>query len=89
MKEKRTKISKIPEEFDSYEEAAKFWDVHDTTDYLNEFETVEADVKLLKRRFEVEIDMDLMPKLSEQAHNKGVQVSRLVSDLIREKINSV
>ena len=33
--------SRSPEGFDSYEEAATFWETHDTTDYLNEFRTVE------------------------------------------------
>ena len=30
----------IPEEFASREEAAEFWDAHDTTDYPDSFETV-------------------------------------------------
>jgi predicted DNA binding CopG/RHH family protein len=85
----KNKIDEIPKEFESYEEAAEFWDEHDTTNYLDEFETVEADVKLTKRRFEIEIDADLIADLSKEAHNKGVQVSRLVSDLIRDKIHSV
>lgn len=85
----KNKIDKIPEEFETYESAAEFWDKHDTTDYLAEFETIEADVKLSKRRFEIEIDADLIPDLSKEAHNKGVQVTRLVSDLIRDKIQSV
>ncbi|MGI8542471.1 MAG: CopG family antitoxin [Aridibacter sp.] len=85
----KNKIDEIPEEFKSYEIAAEFWDNHDTTDYLDEFETIKADVKLTKRRFEIEIDADLMSGLSKEAHNKGVQISRLVSDLIRDKIHSV
>ncbi len=85
----KNKTDEIPGEFESYEEATEFWDNHDTTDYLEEFETIEADVKLTKRRFEIEIDSDLIPDLSKAAHNKGVQVSRLVSDLIRDKIQSV
>ena len=85
----KNKVKQIPEEFQSYEEAAEFWDEHDTTDYLDEFETVEADVKFAKRRFEIEIDADLMPDLSKEASNKGIQVSRLVSDMIREKIQTV
>jgi len=29
----RKRVDPIPEEFASYEEAAEFWDTHDTTDY--------------------------------------------------------
>ena len=79
-------IDPIPEEFASYEEAAEFWDTHDTTDYPESFETVEMQAELLRRRFEVEIDADLMPMLSKQAQNRGVKVSRLVSELLREKV---
>jgi len=43
--------------------------------------------ELKSRRYEVEIDADLMPALSKQAHNRGVKVSNLVSDLLREKIH--
>jgi hypothetical protein len=79
-------IDPIPEEFATYEEAAEFWDTHDTTDYPVSFETVEVQAELKHRRFEVEIDADLMPVLSKQAHNRGVKVSRLVSEMLREKV---
>jgi len=79
-------IDPIPEEFASYEEAAEFWDTHDTTDYPDDFETVSVQAKLEHRRFEVEIDADLMPVLSKQAQTRGVKVSRLVSEMLREKV---
>lgn len=84
----KEQFDKIPEEFASTEVAAEFWNAHDTTDYLESFETVQTQSKLEKRRFEVEIDADLIPELTEQAHNRGVQISRLVSDLLRERIRS-
>ena len=40
---KRKPIDPIPDEFQSYEEAGKFWDTHDTTDYSSIFRTVETD----------------------------------------------
>ncbi|MCA1623080.1 MAG: BrnA antitoxin family protein [Acidobacteria bacterium] len=89
MNDKPKPIDEIPEEFASLEDAAEFWDAHDTTDYLESFETVQTEAKLERRRFEVEIDADLMPALTEQAHNRGVQISRLVSDLLRERIRSI
>lgn len=88
MNDKKKQTEQIPEEFESYEEAAEFWDTHDTTDYDTEFETVEAEVKLERRRFEIEIDADLMPVLTEQAHKQGVKVKNVVSDILREKLQS-
>ena len=40
MNDQQKQIDPIPEEFASYEEAAEFWDTHDTTDYLDSFETI-------------------------------------------------
>ena len=86
MTDKQKVIDPIPEEFASYEEAAEFWDTHDTTDYPDSFETVSVQVELKSRRYEVEIDADLMPMLSKQAHSRGVKVSCLVSEMLREKV---
>ena len=45
-------LDPIPEEFASYEEAAEFWDAHDTTDYPDSFETVAIETELKRRRYE-------------------------------------
>ncbi|HEV7859718.1 MAG TPA: CopG family antitoxin [Pyrinomonadaceae bacterium] len=88
MKDKQKKqVDPLPEEFGSYEEAAEFWETHDTTDYLDSFETVEVESEFRRRHHEVEIDEDLMKVLSEEAQKRGVAVSRLVSEMLREKIS--
>lgn len=86
MNDKLKQTKKISKDFSSYEEAAEFWESHDTTDFLDEFETVEAEVSLKRRRYEVEIDADLMPQLTQQANKRGVAVKSLVSELLREKL---
>jgi len=80
-------LDPIPDEFASYEEAAAFWDTHDTTDYPDSFETVAVQAELKRRRFEIELDEDLMKVLSVQAHDRGVAVSRLVNEMLREKMH--
>ena len=79
-------IDPIPEEFASYEEAAEFWDTHDTTDYPESFETVSVEAELRHRRYEVEIDEETMKVLNEQAEKRGLPVSNVLSELLREKI---
>lgn len=86
MSDKQKQIDPMPEEFARYEEAAQFWDGHDTTDYLDSFETVAVEAKLKRHRYEVEIDEELMKVLAEQAQKRGIAVSELVSELLREKI---
>ncbi len=89
MNDKQKQKTKISKDFSSYEEAAEFWESHDTTDFLDEFETVEVEVSLKRRRYEVEIDADLMPQLTQQANKRGVAVKSLVSELLREKLQPV
>lgn len=86
MSDKPKKLDPIPEEFASYEEAAEFWDTHDTTDYLDDFETVPLEAELQQRRFEVQIDEDLMRVLYQQAQQQGVGVSQLVNNVLRERL---
>ena len=80
-------VDPIPNEFASYEDAAEFWDTHDTTDYPAAFQTVEVEeVALRQRRYEVEVDEDVIVVLREQARQRALPVSRLVSDLLRQHL---
>jgi hypothetical protein len=86
---KRKHVDPIPEKFSSYEEAAKFWDTHDTTDYPDAFHDVDVVTKFRARQFEIEIDGDVAQALRTQARRKGITVSRLASDLLRQKLTTV
>ncbi|MEM6839030.1 MAG: CopG family antitoxin [Cyanobacteria bacterium P01_C01_bin.120] len=83
----KTKASEpIPEEFASYEAAARFWEHHDTTDYLDDFETVQSETELRQRYFEIQIDDDLMQVLYQQAQRQGVDINQLVNDVLRKSL---
>jgi hypothetical protein len=79
-------VKPTPAQFDSYEEAAEFWDTHDTMDYLNEFRTAEVQSELRARHFEVEIAEDVVKALVDKASQEGVTVSHLASDLLRQQL---
>ena len=79
-------VDPIPEQFETYDEAAEFWDTHDTTDYLDEFRTIEVMRELRSRHFEVEIEEKIVKVLQERAHQQGVTVSHLASDLLRQQL---
>ncbi|MBI1929930.1 hypothetical protein HYR99_37475 [Candidatus Poribacteria bacterium] len=83
---KKKPIDPIPEEFASYEEAAEFWDTHDTTDYPQAFRTVEVTTKFRERYYEIEIEAEVVKTLRAQARQKGVTVSHLASDLLRQQL---
>lgn len=86
VNDKQKQIDPLPEEFSSYEDAADFWDTQDTTDYPDSFETVATHSELKRRRYEVEIDEELMNVLAALAHERGVPFSDLVSGILREQI---
>ncbi|MEW5987188.1 MAG: CopG family antitoxin [Chloroflexota bacterium] len=86
MSDKRKHVDPIPDEFTSYEEAAEFWDTHDTTDYLNEFQTVDLQPDFRARYFEIEVDEEVMVVLWERAQKLGTTVNRLANDLLRQQI---
>jgi len=83
---KQKHVEPIPEEFDSYEEAAEFWDAHDTTDYPDAFQTVDVETTFRGRYYEIEIEADVAEVLHAQARQKGVTVSNLASDLLRQQL---
>jgi len=78
----------IPDEFSSAEEAAEFWDVHDTTKYPGAFRTVRVVAELRKRLYEIPIEADVVKSLEARARKAGVSMGHLVSDLLRRQLTA-
>ncbi len=87
MKNKDKKIEPIPDEFASIEEAGEFWDTHDTTDYMEAFTDVEIDVKLQGRKFEINIDEEVMELLKKEARRTHTRPERLASQLLKKELS--
>ncbi|HEU4386309.1 MAG TPA: CopG family antitoxin [Blastocatellia bacterium] len=85
---KKRRVDPIPEEFASHEEAAEFWDTHDTTHYSGQFRTVPVTSELRRRRYEIEIDADVIKKLRSRARRKRIPASRLANELLRQRLNT-
>jgi len=83
---KKKIVEPLPEEFGSYEEAADFWDAHDTTDYMQHSRPVKTVSEFRGRRYEVEIEPGVIQALRKQARKKGVPVSRLANDMLRQQL---
>lgn len=86
MKKEQKQIDPIPEEFSSFEEAADFWDSHDTTDYPDDFKDVEVHTEFKHRHFEVEVDEDVMNALIKQAKRLGIPANRIANNLLRRQL---
>jgi len=87
---------KIPN-FKSEEEEARFWDEHDTTEYADEFETVnlEMDPKLeaeilkkreLKKPVTLRLEPGQIETVKKIAENKGLPYQTLIRMWITEAI---
>ena len=85
---KQKSVEPIPEEFESYEKAAEFWDTHDTTDYPKAFSDVSVGVDLKGRRFEIAIDEDVMLLLRAKAKKAHARPGPLASRLLRKELTA-
>jgi predicted phosphatase len=85
---KKKEVDPIPEEFGTYEEAAEFWDTHDTTDYPDAFRTVKVSTEFRSRHYEVELEPDVASELRSRARRRGVRPGSLASDLLRKQLES-
>lgn len=83
---KRRPVDPIPEEFANCEEAAAFWDTHDTADYPESFRPVKVVTRFRRRYYEIEIEADVAKTLRDQARKEGVPISQLASELLRRQL---
>ena len=89
MSKKGKRVDPVPDEFSTYEEAADFWDSHDTTDYLEVFQDVRIDAEFRRRRYQVEVDEEVIKALREQAQKLGISVDFLANDILHKQIQKV
>src|SRR5438876_4304675 len=86
----RTKkpVDPLPEEFASLEEAAEFWDTHDTVDYEEFMRDVEFEVDLKPRTHLVTIEGRVYDRVRAVAKKRRVPIDKHVSRWIEEKLRS-
>ena len=75
----------LPEHFRSLEEAAEFWETHDSTDYEEYMTDVECEFDIKRRTYLVSLDANLYRKVRAIARKKGVPAEKLVNLWIEEK----
>jgi len=86
MEKDKVEREEIPEEFSSYEEAGEFWDSHDSTDYLDQMTPVRMNARLEVRRFEIEVDEDIVMQLRQRAVLESLSASSLANKLLRKEL---
>jgi len=78
----------LPEHFSSLEEAAEFWDTHDSGDYEEYFEDVECKFDIKKRTHLISIDGALYDRVRAIAKRNRIPTDKLVSRLIEEGLRN-
>jgi hypothetical protein len=77
----------IPEQFESVEEAADFWDTHSLADYWDQVHEVEIEVRAHRRR-RVTLDPDIWDQIVNQARIRGVSPETLVNLWLMERVQA-
>ena len=80
------KSKQIPETFETYDEAAEFWDTHDSTDFLGVLEEVDVEVDIQKRHYLIELDQDTAKLLQERALKEHMSPTNLASNLLHRDL---
>ena len=79
------KRDSLPERFKTIEEAAEFWDTHDSADYEEYMRDVECQVNIKRRTYMISLDSNLYRKLRVIAKERGVKPETLVNLWLQEK----
>jgi hypothetical protein len=78
---------RIPK-FRSVQEEAQFWDTHDTTDYLDEFEDDNEIVFVRPEHGIIEVGSTIWQRLLREAKRRRTTPSRLVNRWLKEHLKA-
>ncbi len=81
---------KIPK-FKSIRQEAKFWDIHDVTDYLSELKPVKLEVDLESEKKEIltiRVQPTLKNRMEKIAKNYGINLSTLARIWLIDKLKN-
>ena len=78
----------LPEHFNSLEEAAEFWDTHDSADYEDYMRDIEYEVSIKRRVYLVALNDELYDKVRVIAQEKGIPAEVLVNQWVQEKYDN-
>jgi len=74
----------IPEQFESIEAAADFWDIHSLADYWDQTREVEIEVRARRRR-RITVDPEVWERVVSHARIRGVSPETLANLWLMER----
>lgn len=89
MSKNKNKRDPLPEQFETIEEAAEFWDSHSLADYEDYQKEVDFEVDLKTEKNYFAIEKELSDAINKMAQLKGVLPETLVNLWLQEKVAEV
>ncbi|MDZ7336867.1 MAG: BrnA antitoxin family protein [candidate division KSB1 bacterium] len=86
MPKNKHKRDPLPEEFETIEEAAEFWDNHSLADYEDFQKEVDFEVDLKSEKNYFPIEKELSDAIQKAAKLKGVMPETLINLWLKEKV---
>lgn len=84
-----SEVKQIPE-MKSYEEMAEFWDNHSLADYWDQTEPAEFEISAdTRRRYLVAIDPDILNRVKQIAHIRGLSTQSLINLWLEQRLQEV
>jgi CopG antitoxin of type II toxin-antitoxin system len=81
---RRTSLSRAS----NFEELVNYWDAHDLADMWDQTQAVKADVRLVRRRYLVAIESDVLQSVRQLARRRRLSYGTLINRLLRERLAS-
>jgi len=75
--------------FNTYENAAEWFDTHDMSDYKDRMAPVDFHFDLRKNRDWIELDSEIAKNIRKFAKEKNVPTRRLVNELLKERLRNL
>lgn len=85
MPKNNKKRDPIPEQFESVDQAAAFWETHDLTDYEDVWHQVDFKVNLRRNpSLQVKIDPQIATEFAKRARAKRTRLDTLVNRVLKD-----
>ena len=72
--------------FETYEEAAEWFDTHDMSDYEDKLSPVDFNFDLRKNREWVELEREIAKSVRKLAKKQNIPTRKLVNELLRDRL---
>ena len=87
MPKNKRKVEPIPDQFESFDDLAIFWETHDLTDYENKIKEIKYKIAPTPtRQFVLTLSDELTRELRRAVQREGVSMETLINLWVQERL---